>query len=243
MKKSLKLAVALLLFSTFDAFAQVDQPFIIGLNGGVNSVWIANQNIYGEPEVDYVSKMGAAVSLTLGYQFTEQVAVIAEIQSSKQGQTYEDVQKLNNIRYNLMRDIDLKYINIPVYFKYSMGEKSTKFRIMAGPQFGFLQEATQDFTRNGEVIGSKATNLDGETFVTDDADITDRFESMSISIAFDIGVDFHLSDRMYLSTGLKSNYSLADINATAYRITDFSGEYIASKNAWGGLFVGIHARL
>ena len=57
-------------------------------------------------------------------------------------------------------------------FKYAFGTRETKFRVMAGPQFGILLDATQNYTRNGSKIGTTAVDLDGNVFVTDANNIT-----------------------------------------------------------------------
>lgn len=243
MKKLLLLLMILALSAESNLFAQKGKEVIIGVNGAITNVWILNQNFYGEPEVEYAPKMGYAASFNLGYNFTENITVLAEIQYSLQGQKYEGKQSFGGNKYDVKRDIDLRYINIPLFFKYSFGDKSTKFRFLIGPQFDMLLEATQEYTRDGKKIGTTLVNLDGQTFVTDASDITDRFESSDISLALDAGADIHLSDQWYISAGVRGNYGFKDINAPAYRLNDIDGEYTPSHNAWGGLYVGIHYKI
>lgn len=243
MKKLFLFIVGLMFFSASNSFAQKGKEVILGVNGAITNVWILNQNFYGEPEVEYAPKMGYAASFTLGYNITENISVLTEFQYSLQGQKYDGKQSFNGNKYDVKRDIDLRYFNIPLFFKYSFGDKTTKFRFLIGPQFDMLLEATQEYTRDGKKLGTTIVNLDGETFITDAGDITDRFKSTDISLAIDVGADIHLSDQWYVSAGVRGNYGFTDINAEAYQLKDYDGEYTPSHNSWGGLYVGIHYKI
>jgi len=244
MKKLIVIASGLLVLLSLNVNAQKGKELIFGVGGALNSVWIMNQNFYGEPEVDYAPKMGYATSFILGYNFDENMSIMTELQYSLQGQKYDGKQNLvGGDTYNVERDINLRYFNIPLFFKYSFGTTQTKFRFLAGPQFGFLMEATQDYLRDDTKIGTVAQDLNGKSFVTDASNITDRFESMDISLVLDVGADIHFSDQFFLSAGGRINYGLKDINAADYRINDLDGEYNPSHNFWGGLYISINYKL
>lgn len=242
MKKNLSI-LAISLFLTFSIFAQKGHELIVGVSGAVTSVWIMNQNFYGEPELDYAPKTGYAVSFNLGYNFTENLSFMTEAQYSIQGQKYEDKQTIGGVKYNAERDISLTYLNFPLFIKYAFGTASTKFRFMVGPQFSKLLDATQTYTRDGKTLGTEAEDLNGNSFLTDAEDITDRFISNDVSIALDVGADIHLSDNFFLSPGFRMNYGFKDINAEAYRIKDIDGEYSPSHNVWGGLYISINYKI
>ncbi|OQX77142.1 MAG: hypothetical protein B6D61_07650 [Bacteroidetes bacterium 4484_249] len=244
MKKLIVIVSGLFVLLSLNVNAQKGKELIFGVGGALNSVWIMNQNFYGEPEVDYAPKMGYAVSFNLGYNFDENMSIMTELQYSLQGQKYDGKQNLvGGDTYNVERDINLRYFNIPLFFKYSFGTSVTKFRFLAGPQFGFLLESTQEYLRDGKKLGTFAVDLENNNFVTDASTITDRFESMDISLVLDVGADIHLSDQFFISAGARINYGLKDINAAAYRINDLDGEYKPSHNFWGGLYVGINYKL
>jgi hypothetical protein len=241
-KHALILSIVFLLVYS-QSFSQKGKELIFGLGGAVTSVWIMNQNFYGEPEVDYAPKMGYAASLNLGYNFTENISAITELQYSSQGQKYEGKQTMDGNKYDVKRDIDLRYFNIPVYFKYAFGTSDVKFRVLAGPQIGILLEATQNYTRDGIKQGDPLYNLDGEEFMPHAGNITDRYENIDIGISADIGADIHFSDLFYVSAGLRGNYGFKDINAPAYRLQDLDQEYSPSQNAWGGIYFSINYKL
>lgn len=239
---ALYFSVALFIFSS-SLMAQKGKELIVGANGAMTGVVIMNQNFYGEPEVDYAPKMGYAASFNLGYHFSERLGIMGEFQYSLQGQKYEGDQTIDGVIYDVVRDIDLRYINLPLFFKFSSGDKLVRFRFLVGPQVGILLEATQKYTRSGEKIGTLATDVDGNEFVTDANDITDRFDKYDFGIAGDVGADFHLSDVLCLTAGLRANYGFRDLNARAYRIDDLNGEYTPSHNVWGGLYFGIQYKI
>lgn len=243
MKNNFKLLLLVLLFTSSNLFAQKGKELMIGAGGAFTGVLIMNQNFYGEPEVNYAPKFGYAGSFNLGYNFDGHAAIMTEVQYSLQGQKYNDKQTLNGTKYEVDRDISLAYMNFPLFFKYAFGEEDTRFRFLIGPQLGLLLSAEQEYLRNGSKLGTEATDLDGNTFVTDASDITDRFEKIDYSIALDVGADFHLSKQWLLSAGFRMNYGFKDINAPAYRIKDIDNEYSASHNVWGGIYISINYKV
>jgi hypothetical protein len=243
MKKIASVLLGLSILVSFHSVAQKGKEVVLGVGGAFTTVWIINQSFYGEPEVDYAPKTGYAASLNLGYNFTENISALAELQYSLQGQKYDGDQKIGGTEYKALRDIDLRYLNIPLFFKYAFGSGGTKFRFMAGPQVGILLEANQDYTRDGEKVGPPVTNLDGDTFSPYAGDITERFQKNDFSLVLDIGADIHLSDLFYINAGIRGNYGLTEINAAPYRIKNMDGEYSASNNLWGGIYFGINYKL
>lgn len=243
MKKYSICPLVFLLLLSLTTNAQKRKEVIIGVGGAVNSVWIMNQNFYGEPEIDYAPKMGYLGSFNLGYNFTENISVGTEFQYSMQGQKYDGKQSFNSNKYDVLRNISLTYFNIPVFFKYSFGDKETKFRFMVGPQFSFLMDATQTYTRDPQEQVPSLTDLNDKPFYSDAADIKDRFESNDISFALDVGADIHLSKQFFVNAGFRGNYGFKDINASAYRLNNYDGEYTPSHNLWGGLYLGINYKI
>jgi len=251
MKKIILIVFSLnLLF--YGVFAQKGKEITLGVGGGISSVWIVNQSFYGEPEVDYAPKIGYAGSLNLGYNFDESMAVMTEFQVSFQGQKYDGKQSFGGETYSVERNINLRYFNIPVLFKYAFGTGGTKFRFLAGPQVGILLDATQEYLRddvndgvegNYIRIGTKALDQNNKQFVTDANNVIDRFKKTDFGLVIDIGADIHLSDLFFISAGIRGNYGLLEINAEPYRIENLDGEYNPSHNLWGGVYFGINYKL
>ena len=232
-----------ILFLSIASIAQKGHELIIGAGGSISSVWIMNQNFYGEPELNYAPKVGYGGSFNMGYNFTENLSIMAELLYSKQGQKYEDKQVMEGMKYDAERDITLSYLHIPLFFKYAFGTSATKFRFLLGPQFSKLLDATQTYTRGGNTLGTEAVNLEGKTFKTDAANIKERFIDNDIAIVLDVGADIHLSDKFFISPGFRMNYGFKDINSEAYRMNDLDGEYSPSHNVTAGLFISINYKI
>lgn len=250
MKKSVLLFAILAI--AFSLQAQKRQQVLIGLGGAFTNTWIVNQNFYGEPEVDYAPKFGGSGILTLGYAFTEKISAVTELGYSMQGQKYDGDQIWAGHDWKVERDIKLKYLNIPIFFKYLFGSGNTRFRFLAGPQFSILMDATQDYKRldaqDNQGI-TELTNKAGAKFSPTDDDIKDRFEKSDFGMALDIGADIFLSKKFFVNAGLRMNYGFQDINAADYQIDPYTKpgatdeDYSPSHNLWGGLYVGINYML
>lgn len=247
MKSRTLITLLLISIAVTTATAQKAKHFEVGLQGGYGSHWIINQNNYGLPELDYQPMGGAGFNFQLGYNFTEEIGLFTEIGMTKQGQGYTD----DNFTYpglglkdaTVDRTVNLDYLNIPVFFKYSYGDSRARFRLMVGPQFCFLQKAEQEYLINEVDIAGQysRTNKENESFDVGARDIEERFNSMDIAFVLDLGADiFVMENILYLSAGARLFYGLTDINASAYQMENYDGNYEASHNAGGTLYLGLH---
>jgi hypothetical protein len=238
MKKLIFLIIPVILFS-LNTEAQKGKEVILGMGGAFTNVWIINQNFYGEPQIDYAPKLGYAAGVNLGYDINGNAGIMTEFHYSLQGQKYDG--KQNGIKTT--RNIDLRYMNIPLFFKYAFGQDLTRFRVLIGPQMGILLEATQEYLVAGERKTTRVPDLDNIMFETGAKDIKKRFEKIDFGIAVDIGTDIKLSGEFFLSAGIRGNYGFKDINAEPYRLTNLDGEYNPSHNLWGGVYLSINYRI
>ena len=218
--------------------AQKAKHFDIGLQGGYGSVWILNQNNYGLPEMDYEYTWGGGFNFQAGYNFSEQMGVFSEIGVLNLGQKYKDKGAGNS---EIKRSVELKYLNVPVFFKYSYGESRARFRLLFGPQFCFLQKAEQTYQVNDKDFSFDIQDKDGHTFDAGATEIKDRFNSMDIAVVLDLGADiFLVTDMLYLSAGARVFYGMTDINASAFQLNNNDGNYEPSHNAGVTFMFGIH---
>lgn len=233
--------VLLLCFVVSTLSAQKAKKFEIGLQAGYNNTWIINQNNYGMPELDYESLWGLAYNLQLGYNFTNELGLFTEIGITNQGQNY----KGNMFHYDeVQREINMSYLNIPVFFKFSYGETMARFKLLAGPQFCFLQKAEQTYIIDGKEASDVLPNIqdkNGKPFDPGAKDIKDRYNSMNIALVLDLGADIFLIEEMlYLSVAARFYYGLTDINASDFQLKNHDGNYEPSHNGGGGFYLGIH---
>jgi hypothetical protein len=230
MKKTL---VLVLLFLSAAGFGQ--KTFYFGLGGYYGASGVVNQNDYGLPELDYEVPSSYGYNANLGYCFTKNIGIKMEIGYARLGQKYSDTR--DSVFYT--RDVKLGYLTVPVLFKYNTGGKTARFYLLAGPQMGFLMSAKQEYMADGVPFDTTLSNLNGEAFNAGQEDIKDRFSSFELMARIDLGVDITLVENLVLNVGLTMNYGLLDLNAEAYRLNDYSGNYTPSHNFYGGINMGI----
>lgn len=222
--------------------AQKEKHFEVGFQGGYGTHWIINQNNYGFQEMDYEYSWGGGWNIQAGYNFTGKLGIFTEVGMLNQGQDYSD-QTILGQPADVQRSIKTKYLNVPLFFKYSAGVNKTYFRMLVGPQFCFLQSAEQTYTIDGVSMEGQIEleNKEGVPFDPAASDIKDRFNSLDVAFVIDLGVDiFVMEDILYLSAGARMFYGFTDINASAYQMENYDGNYEASHNAGGTIYAGIH---
>lgn len=243
MKLRTTITLMLICFAFITVNAQKAKKFDLGLQVGYSNTWIVNQNNYGLPELDYDPYWGLSYNLQAGYNFTNELGLFVEVGMANTGQKY----KGNMNQYDeVKRTIDMSYLNVPVLFKYTYGTTRARFRLLVGPQFGFLQTAEQTYTLDGTDINDIHEFKDwemsnGEIVQPGQKDIKERYNSTDISMVLDLGADiFVMPEMLYLSIGFRGYWGLTDINADDYQVNNFDGNYDPSHNAGGGFYLGFH---
>jgi len=262
MKKALQ-TLFLGLFATGIMHAQVGLH--LGFQGQFNSAWILNQNNYQLSEMDYEYKLGPAGGVVLGYNWHQNFGAQIELNYAFMGQDYSDIVRDFSQSYNpdipnqlypvlTYRYVDLRYIQVPMLFKYMEGDAkdAIKYHILGGLQFGYLVSADQRYTSDInetdeqkdipqiEAPQSYVPDFDNAGGITPQIDY---FNRMDIGVLFDIGVDIYVNDKMYFSPGLRGSFGFLDINSESTReLEPAKGEniYKASHNAFVGVVLGIN---
>jgi hypothetical protein len=229
----MKRSITLLLFAilmTAGAYAQ--KGFYIGLGGGVTSVWMTNQQIYGLTQLDYVPTYGWRVGLMAGYEFNSHLGIKTDLGYATGGQKYDGDQHDTVTT----RDVKTTYFQIPILFKYRVGSDNAKFYFLIGPQLGILTSATQKYERDWGVAGPPSVN--GEP--VNQEDISNRISKLDWELRFDLGTDIKLAKPLILNIALSFAYGFSDTNESGWRMEDSDGNYNASHNIFGGLMVGLN---
>ena len=221
------------LLVSYQGYSQKGYGF--GINGSINTVWITNQNMYGDAEINHAVKVAPEFNLTGGYNFIDNLGLWIDLGYAKLGQNYSGTQGTSNT----VRDINLNYFNIPILVKVVAGGES-KFHLLIGPKFAFLMSANQTYTRDGAPYTDYIYNLSGVKFNKGATDITDRYVGSDIFLMMDLGADIYVSENLYLNVGLTLNYGLKVIDAPDYRIDNVHGTYDNNHNAVIGLNIGLN---
>ena len=133
------------------------QGIDFGVKAGAN---IANQKISGDYDIDTKAIVSFHGGVFVVWMFTEQLGLQPELLLSMQGSKEKD----DTYDYKIITN----YVNIPVLVRYNINDM---FSVHAGPQFGILVSAKEEF--------------DG-----DKDDIKDDFKTMDVGLA--IGAEANL---------------------------------------------------
>ena len=107
------------------------QGIDFGVKAGAN---IANQKITGDYKMDTKAKVGFHGGVFVVWMFTEKLGLQPELLLSMQGS------KATGITYDYR--ILTNYVNIPILVRYNINDT---FSVHAGPQFGVLVSADEEF--------------------------------------------------------------------------------------------------
>ena len=212
-----------------------------GLHLGANfmavSSSIVNQNSWGiGHEYDYEFSIRTSYGLDVGYNFSDQFGLSTGYWFTELGQDYSD--SYSGSEWS--RKLTLKYNMIPVMFKVTSTKAKVNFLGGAGVLIGTLNEATQEWLRDGSPYVDQIYNpATGETFNPGAEDVTDRFAKNEFMLNFDLGGRATLGTHLYLDMTLNLSYGLTDINHEDWQFPDPGGKYEPSHNGFGGIKLGL----
>lgn len=143
--------------------------------------------------------LGFGAGAFLGYNFTNQISVIAEIMYSSIAQKSSD--------NTLNRKINLQYVNIPILFSLNTGKtKSINLNAVLGPQVGFN-------------VGSKLS-ISGNNDVNIPQPVL-SVKKNDIGFVYGAGVDFGVNpaNNMRVGLGYRGVVGLVDISDKNKNVT------------------------
>jgi hypothetical protein len=229
------LSVALVLGSFLTAYSQ--KGLHVGANFMAISTNIINQNTWGiGREYDYEFTINTSYGLDVGYAFSDQFGIYSGYWFTTLGQDYSD----NYSGSDWERSLKLKYNFIPVMFKFTSTKAKVNFLGGAGVLIGTLSSADQEWLRDGNPYNEMRTNpITGDSFNPGDEDVTERFNKSELMLNFDLGGRILLATNLHMDLTLNLGYGLGDINAEDWQIDNPDGDYELSRNAFGGIKLGL----
>lgn len=224
----------------------------IGVDGAYDIYTIANQNNYGQKELDYQDpEYQFMYGAHLGYKFNHTHQLRIGVISYRGGQSYED----NFNSHNYVKTVNLNYIGIPLTYRFTTGasendNEGVKFYMEAGPMFSFLTDGELDHNLDGEHATFRTfyvTSGGNNPHAGDLPDINDEeaadpstfYKSSDILAVGGLGIQAFLGSRIMLSVGINAAISLSDINNEKWQIDNNDGVYELSRNTHGGLDVSL----
>ncbi|MGE5357198.1 MAG: outer membrane beta-barrel protein [Deltaproteobacteria bacterium] len=250
----LKLALILILGLTFyNSFGQLQyktgQLYVSPvINFGAPA--IINQNNFGFSEMAYNIKPGGQAGIQFGYDNYLKSSFRFGVLYSHFGQSYSDV--LSGLPHK--KNITLKYINIPVVYKYVFGDtKRFDFMmvykyIFGGFQLGYLLDAEIDWERDGKKIdfwdfvsyNGTNPNLDEIMEIGIPDKDRDFFTPIDFSLVGGLGMQYFIGLKMAVFGELNGNIGIRDINSPSWRFRNNKKSYSGSLNFFGGIAIGIN---
>ncbi|MGI6341572.1 MAG: outer membrane beta-barrel protein [Bacteroidales bacterium] len=211
-------------------YGQKSSKLFIDGNVGINSVWITNQNAYGNMKIPYGTAFGHTVSLGIALQY-ELYSLDASVGNLRLGQYYSGEQYDGTSNWS----INLNYLQVPVLASVKLYDDGNSIWLSAGPSFLYLLGAKQKFERKG---GDPLPNP--EYFKEGKYDVKERFQKFDVGFALRIKrmYKFSSSDNMFY-WAFNSYFGFLDIHAKDYRIKDYLGVYKNSHNLYFGVTVGL----
>jgi hypothetical protein len=162
-----------------------------GVKGGLN---FSNLSGDGSPTM----KVGVQLGIFGEYKIDEKFSIQPELLYSTQGAKYEFSDYDGVTYYTENYDYKLSYLNIPIMAKYYVSEK---FSFEAGPQFGFLLNANEDYSyvESDEfgVIFSESGSQDVKKYLN------------SVDYGINLGIGYNVNDK--ISLVLRYNLGLNDL--------------------------------
>ena len=184
--KKLVITLGLVLVFAMSASAQDEGVGLTakGFKAGLNMANVTGDDAEG----DLSSKMGFAVGVFFTYNFSPTFALQPEVLYTMKGVT--------ETALGIDIDIKLDYIEIPVLFKFTFGQGTTKPCFFAGPAMAFLMSAKM------EAMGESL-------------DIKDQTKSMDLGIVVGGGVDFAMGNGTMTFDG-RYTMGMSSIDDTDY---------------------------
>lgn len=167
-------------------------------------------NFSGEV-TDAKSLIGGQIGGFTEIAISDKFAIMPELIFSMQGAKTNYFESDVNYSYSEASKTKLNYLNIPVLAKYNVNEK---FSILAGPQFGILISAKEDFDVSETISG--VTDSYSES-----VDVKDLYKTLSLSL--NIGASYSITEKIFVDA--RYNLGLSSI------AKDFTDEFGDSYSA------------
>lgn len=163
-------------------------------------------NFSGEV-TDAKSLIGGQIGGFTEIAISDKFAIMPELIFSMQGAKTNYFESDVNYSYSEASKTKLNYLNIPVLAKYNVNEK---FSILAGPQFGILISAKEDFDVSETISG--VTDSYSES-----VDVKDLYKTLSLSL--NIGASYSITEKIFVD----ARYNLG-LSSIAKDFTDEFGD-------------------
>lgn len=206
-------AMALVVITATSSKVMAQQGFNLSVKATPQLSFLQNSDDNDNNAIEKKATFNTNFGLGTGYNFTDHTGIGIDVLYSLQGQKTEVAGAKVNQK--------LEYLKIPVYFSYNTdASKAVSFYGKVGPQLSFLTNA-------------KAATNGSDNYVKN----KDRYEDVTFGAMANAGVQFKLSQNIYLQTGLYFDYDFT--NAENKDFTGYPSGRANTYNMNTGLQVGL----
>lgn len=192
MKKILMSAMAFALVTGSVSTVMAQQGFSVSVKATPQFSFLQNSDDNDNGALKKKATFNTNFGVGAGYNFTDNVGLGLDVLYSFQGQKSELLGHEINQK--------LEYVKVPVYFSYSAdASKPISFFGKVGPQVSFLT--------NAEISGGE-----GSVSVKN----KDKFEKATFGAMAQAGVQFKLTQNIFLQTGLHFDYDFTNAEDKDY---------------------------
>lgn len=226
--------ISLFSFLAFGCWAQDEKTSWITLSANLNSVWIVNQNNFGNPMLEYSTKFGTSAEIGFARIVAEKMGYNFAIGYGKFGQDYSG----DLVGAQATRKLTINYVKVPLMFMIKTRKFPSPAWIEVGPQVMVATGAVQYFTRDsgGDPLPNPQYLPKGDTVVNDWISPVD----MMLNFKYYSMHKLDRNDRLFFKAGFETAFGFLDINTKEYRIPSYrTKEYKASHNYYIGLQLGL----
>jgi hypothetical protein len=197
------------------------QGMALGVNVGANATFLVDNKRYGDVVYKPQATIQPAFGIAVTNLFNDNWGLAAEYNFAWLGQDYE---MQDSTMANRNGSLSLRYHQIPVMVAFSGGDYRSRFLAMFGPQFSYLQSASQHTESNNVTT-----------------DVTPGFRRWDVGLLAVAGGNVTVVDNFYISAALRFYYGLKTVNTNRSLIIENApNEDDFLENGYAGLSVGLH---
>jgi opacity protein-like surface antigen len=170
-----------------------------------------NASNFSGDVTDSKSLIGPQIGGFAEIAISDKFAIQPELLFSMQGAKSEFSDSDFDYSYSEKSKTKLNYLNIPVSAKYNLSEK---FSVLAGPQFGILMSAKEDFDVSETISG--VTDSYSES-----VDAKDFYKTLALSL--NLGATYSITENIFVD----ARYNLGLSSITKSFTDEFGDSYSA----------------
>lgn len=166
----------------------------VAATAGPNHVTIRNPFDAPDPQLDGAMRLAPSAGVLAGFHFDDVFAIRTGVLYTRLGRSGDGSFRFDGTtQTDIEKTVALDYVQIPLLLRAAFRGSLDTFYIQAGLVYGRLLSATVE--RNGEAQETDA-----------------RFRDDEVGVLVEVGPSRRLSDRLYLTLGLRGYAGVTDLN-------------------------------